>query len=240
MVLQMRLGLKLAVAAAVALLLLAPPAPARAQVEQPAAAPAGTGHATPAQQGDHAPQAGERATGAEHAAEGEHGNPMLDMIARLFNFAILAGTLVYFLKSPLATYLGDRGTQIRSDLVKAADMRTAAAAQLIAIEQKMAALPGELETVRKTGAEEVAAEEARIRQIADSERTRLLEQARREIDARLKLAERELVARTADLAVGIAANRVKATITAEDQARLVDQYLRRLATAPSADRRVTA
>ena len=68
----------------------------------------------------------------------------------------------------------------------------------------------------------------------------VVEQARREIDSRLMLAERELVARTADLAVGIAAKRVKAAITAEDQARLVDQYLGQLAAAPAAGGRVTA
>jgi len=177
---------------------------------------------------------------AEHAAEAEHGSSIVATIARLFNFAILAGTLVYFLKSPLAKHLADRGSQIRSDLVKAADMRTSAAAQLAAIERKMAALPGELDALRQQGAEEVAGEEARIRKAAEAERARLLEQARREIDAQLRLAERELVARTADLAVEVAARRVKSTITAEDQARLIDQYLGRLASTPAADRRVTA
>ena len=119
-------------------------------------------------------------------------------------------------------------------------MRVAAAAQMAAIERKMTALPGELETLRRVGAEEVAAEEARIRAAADAERARLLEQARREIDSQLKLAERALVARTADLAVAVASRRVKATITAEDQARLVDRYLGRLAGAPSTGRQVTA
>jgi F-type H+-transporting ATPase subunit b len=210
--------LNLAVAAAIVLLLFASPAPALAQHEQTSAAPAP----------------------AEGHGEGEHGTPLVDTVARLFNFAILAGTLVYFLKSPLARHLADRGAQIRGDLVKAAEMRAAAAAQLAAIEQKMAALPGELDALRKTGAEEAAAEEARIRQIADGERARLREQARREIDSRLKLARRDLVARTADLAVAIAAARVKHTITAQDQERLVDRYLAGLAAAPAADRRGTA
>lgn len=177
---------------------------------------------------------------AESAAEGEHGGGMLDTFARLFNFAILAGTLVYFLRSPLAKYLVDRGTQIRGDLRKATDMRVSAAAQMTAIERKMTALPAEIETLRKAGADDMVAEEARIRSIAEAERARLVEQARREIDAQLKLAERALVARTADLAVEIAATRVRATITAEDQARLVDQYIGRLAAAPAADGPVTA
>jgi F-type H+-transporting ATPase subunit b len=229
----MRLGLNLA-AAALALLLLAPPALSLAQHEQPPAAPAAASHAAPAQPGGHAAPAG------EHAAEGEHGSPIVGMIAKLLNFAVLAGTLVYFLRSPIASYLGDRGTQIRSALVKAAEMRASAAAQVAAIEQKMAALPGEIEALRKAGAADVAAEEARIRTIADAERARLQEQARREIGAQLKLAERDLTARTADLAVAIAAKRVKATINAEDQARLVDEYLGRLAAAPPADTQVTA
>jgi F-type H+-transporting ATPase subunit b len=177
---------------------------------------------------------------AEHAAESAHGSPVLDVIARLVNFSILVGTLVYFLRSPFARYLRDRGAQIRSDLLKATEMRVSAAAQAAAIERKMAELPGELDALRKTGAADVAAEEVRIRQAAEAERARLLDQARREIDAQLKLAERALVTRTADLAVGIAARRVKSTITAEDQARLVDQYVGRLAAVPAADKQVRA
>ena len=236
---MLRIGprLNFLAAAAIAVLLLAPAAPALAQHDQ-AAAPA-TQAGAPAAAGEHAAE-GSHAAEAQHGAEGDHGNPIVATIARLFNFAVLAGTLVYFLRSPIKSYLGDRGRQIRADLVKAAEMRAAAAAQAAAIEQKMAALPGELDALRRQGAEEVAAEEARIRQAADAERARLLDQARREIDAQLKLAERQLVAHTADLAVGIAAARVKSTITAEDQARLVDRYLGRLAAAPVPDGRVTA
>lgn len=174
------------------------------------------------------------------AAGQEAGSPIVGLIAKLFNFAILAGTLVYFLRSPIAVYLRNRGTQIRSGLVKAAAARAEAAAQLAAIDQKMAALPAELDALRTAGAEEVAAEEARIRQVADAERSRLLEQARREIDWQLKLAQAELVNRTADLAVAIAAKRVKAVITADDQARLVDEYLGQLGRTPMADGRVRA
>ena len=83
----------------------------------------------------------------------EAGHDIVDMIARLFNFAVMAGTLVYFLKSPIAGYLRNRGIGIRSDLVKAAEMRATAAADLVAIDARMAALPAELDALRKTGAE---------------------------------------------------------------------------------------
>ena len=158
----------------------------------------------------------------------EAGHEIVGMIAKLFNFAVLAGTLVYFLKSPIADYLRGRSAGIRAGLSKAAEMRTSAAEQLAAIDRKMAALPAELDALRKAGADEVAAEEARIRDVAGAERARMLDQARREIDWHLSLARRELTARAADLAVEIALARVRATITPEDHARLVDRYLGQL------------
>ncbi len=171
----------------------------------------------------HAPDAA--AAVAAEGAEGDHRNPVVDLVAKLLNFGILAGTLVYFLRSPLNRYLTDRGTQIRADLVKAAEMKTAAANQVEAVEQKMAALPSELDALRKTGAAEVAAEETRIREAAEKERARLLAQLEREIDQHGKAAERDLLRLAADKAVAIATADVTRTITPADHARLVDRYV---------------
>jgi len=167
---------------------------------------------------------------AHGAAEAEthQGRGAVDVIARLVNFAILAGSLWYLLRSPIAKYLADRGTQIRSDLVNAAELKQTAAAAIEEIDRKMKALPAELEALRAQGAEEIAIEEARIRAAAAAERERLLEQARREIDLQVKVAERELVAYAADLAVGVASERIKKTITSDDQQRLVDRYVQQL------------
>jgi F-type H+-transporting ATPase subunit b len=163
------------------------------------------------------------------AAETEaHGDGIVGMLARAVNFAIFAGTLFYFLQSPVRTYLADRSAQIRGDLVTAAETRQAAAAQIEEIDRKMKALPAELEALRVQGAQEIAAEEARIGAAAAAERNRLLEQTRREIDVQVRIAERELVSRAADLAVGVAAERIKKTITDDDQKRLVDRYVQQL------------
>lgn len=168
------------------------------------------------------------AASAPAAEEAPHGRGIVDDIARLFNFALFAGTLVYLLKSPIRKYLSDRGAAIRSDLVNAAAMRDAAAAQIAEIDQKMKALPAELEALRAQGAKEIAAEEARIQAAAAAERERLLEQARREIDLQVKIAERDLVSHAAELAVGVASERIKKNITDEDQTRLVDRYVTQL------------
>lgn len=161
----------------------------------------------------------------EHAAEG---NPIVTMVARLLNFAILVGLLVYFLRSPFAAYLVSRSTQIRQDLVTAAEMRAAATAQLAEIDAKMRALPGELEALSRQGVEDVKAEQVRIAQAAADERTRLLDQTRREIEMRLRIARRELTEHAAQLAVGVAEQRIRRTITPDDQMRLVDRYAAQL------------
>ena len=140
-------------------------------------------------------------------------------------FDVLAGALVYFLRSPLMAYLDDRRVQVRSELAKAAELKAEAGAELSTIDAKMGALPGELDALKRRGAEEIAAEEARIRALAESERQRLLDQAKRGIEAELRVAERDLKKRTGELAVAVATERVKRTITDADQVRLVDRYV---------------
>jgi len=172
------------------------------------------------------PEPGLQAAGEAETPTEAH--PWLDLTARLVNFSILAGSLWYLLRSPIGRYLTDRGTQIRADLVNAAETKQAAAAQIEEIDRRMKALPGELDALRRQGAQDMATEEQRIAAAAEAERARLLEQARREIELQVKVAERDLVAHAADLAVGVAAERIKKNITDDDQQRLVDRYVQQL------------
>lgn len=173
------------------------------------------------------PEAGAASAAGEAQSE-THGGGAIDMLARLVNFAILAGTLGYLLRSPIATYLSERDGQIRADLVQAAEMKRDAAAQIEDIDRRMRALPAELEALRVQGVQEIADEEQRIRAAAATDRDRLLEQARRDIDLQVKIAERELVNHAATLAVAVATERIKKNITDDDQARLLDQYVNQL------------
>ena len=152
----------------------------------------------------------------------------MQTIAKVVNFAILGGILVYFLKTPISTYLDTRSTHIRQDLVTAAELRSTATAQLADIDRKLQALPAELEKLRVQGEQDVKAEQARIAKAAADERERLIAQTHREIDARLRVAKRQLTEHAADLAIKIAEERIKRTITSDDQLRLVDRYAAQL------------
>ena len=82
----------------------APPAASEAaapQAERPAARPAGEPGAESA--ASPGAQAGEAARGGD--GEAEHPESIWAVMGRLFNFALLAGGLVYFLRSPLMAYL---------------------------------------------------------------------------------------------------------------------------------------
>jgi F-type H+-transporting ATPase subunit b len=191
--------------------------------EQATHQPAATaGHAAAQPPAEHKQPAGEHAA-AEHVGE-EH-SVWAGLLWPTVNFLILVGGLWYFLKEPLVTYLRDRHSTIRKELVEAANVKAAAAAQLAEIDAKLRALPGEIEALRTRGSEEIVAEERRIGAMAAAERERLLEQTRREIDFQLRLAKRELVEFTADLAVQLAADRVQREISPDDHDRLVRRYL---------------
>jgi F0F1-type ATP synthase membrane subunit b/b' len=221
----------------VALALLAA-APLRASVKptqetkRPAATASGQATQVPAAEAQHGGGAADpgRETVAQREAEVEHGKgeaaeSPLATVARLFNFALLAGSLIYLLRSPFGAFLEGRRQQIRKSLTDAAATRAEASRQLAAIDGKLEALPGELDSLKQRGAAEIAAEEERIHQAAAAERQRMLEHARREIERRVQVAERQLQRRTGELAVSVATERVKRTITDADQSRLVDRYL---------------
>jgi len=170
---------------------------------------------------------------AQHEAEsGEeseaHEQTWLQTAAKVANFAILVGGLAYFLRRPITSYLASRETQISQDLVAAAEMRSAATAQLAEIDKKLQSLPAELDALRTQGAEDVAAEQRRIAQTAAAERQRLIEQTHREIEMRLRVARRELTEHAAQLAINVAEERIKRSITPDDQLRLVDRYTAQL------------
>ena len=173
---------------------------------------------------DAQPPAHEATAAQEEHAAAEHGM-LYGLIGPVINFAVLAGGLWWFLRQPITQYLSDRHTSIRRDLVEAANVKSAAAAQLSEIDRKLQALPGVIESLKHRGAEEIAAEEQRIAAMAAAERERLLEQTRREIELQVRLAKRALVEHAADLSVQLATERIQKTITPADQERLVDRYL---------------
>ena len=182
-----------------------------------------------AQTAEHAvqpPAAGDHQASAEgeHAQAGEHGG-LSGLLWPTANFVVLLVVLNRFLRAPFTEYLSGRSSQIRKDLVEAAELNRTATAQLADVDRKMQALPAELDALKVRGAQEIAAEEERIASAAAADRARLLTQTRREIDVRLQTAQRELSDHAAQLALDLAAKRLSNEMTPADHIRLVDRYV---------------
>lgn len=204
-----------------------PAEPAAAhQGEHPATPAPGTGDAAHGQPTAHGPPAAgaHGAEGAGHGSAAEHEESIWSTIAPIFNFAVLVGGLIYLLRSPLAAHLAGRGQQIRGGLETARETTATATAQLAEIDRRLQSLPGELEALRTRATQEIAAEEQRIQAKAEAERSRLMEDMRRDVDVRVRVARKELAEHAAELAVSLAGERVRQTITDADQARLIDRY----------------
>jgi F-type H+-transporting ATPase subunit b len=174
--------------------------------------------------------AGEHQPAGEHAAEGgEHaqslGQMLLGMGWSVANFIIFVGVIYYFGNKPFKEYLAARSTTIRKDLDEARKVSGEAAAQLLTVDEKLKALPGEIDALRRRGTEDIKAEEQRIAAAAVADRERMLEQTRREIDLQVRLAKKEILEHAADLSVQLATDRIKKEVTPADQDRLVDRYL---------------
>jgi F-type H+-transporting ATPase subunit b len=180
----------------------------------------------------HAPAAdAHQAAQGEHAATDEHGGEhggLSGLIWPTINFLVLCGGLYYFLRAPFTEYLAGRSSQIRKDLVDAAALNRAATAQLAEVDRKVKALPGEIDALRARGTEGIAAEEARIAAAAEAERERLITQTRREIEVRLRAAQRELSEHAATLALDLAQQQLTSGMTPADHTRLVDRYLQQV------------
>lgn len=209
----------------------APTATATAPVTPaPASAAPHTDAAHGATQSDPAHAASAEAAHADEAHADEshggeaHGESIWVTLARVGNFLLLAGGLFYFLRAPVAAHLASRGEQIRGDLATAARVKAEATQRLADIEQRLKALPAELELVKQRGAEEVAAEEARITQQAEVERQRLVAQARREIDQQMRTARQSLTAHAAALSIAVAREQLRTSLTESDQHRLADEF----------------
>ena len=164
------------------------------------------------------------ATPAFAAEAGAEDAGWVPMIAKVVNFAILIGVLVYFLRGLVSTYLRTRHASIRKDLTDAASLRASADGQLTEVRARLAGMPAELEALRRIGQEELAGERVRMKDATEHERQRLLERTSRDIDLQFRQARRRLLEHVAEVSMARTRARIEREITPEDQRRLIDRY----------------
>ena len=132
----------------------------------------------------------------------------------LLNFAVIAGTILYFSKKNLPGVFRGRTASIQKAMQEARRASEEANRRLAEIEIRLSRLDAEIGGMREAAEKEAAAEEARIQAAAVEDARKIVESAEQEIAAAAKSARRELTAYAANLAVSLAATQGRTLSTA--------------------------
>lgn len=137
------------------------------------------------------------------------------------NFVLLAGGLGFLIYKNAGPFFRNRTDEIRQGIDQATKMKADADARYASMEQRLASLDKEIDSIRRHSCDEAAAEAARIRKETERELAKIQEQAQRDIESAAKTARQELRAYSAGLAVDLAKQRIRERMTAQDQDALV-------------------
>lgn len=141
------------------------------------------------------------------------------------NFLILAVVLGYLIKKTVPPIFRKQSDEIQAALAEAAKVKHEAAAFAASVEMRLANLQREIESLRETAHAEMAAEGERIREETGRHLDRIRDQSSQEIELMTRGAKDELRKYAADLAVGLAQERIRVRMNPGLQDKLVSGFL---------------
>ena len=174
---------------------------------------------------------------AAFASEGGGHKPMpLDSILwemgiKVLDVAIIAFFGFKFLSRPIAQAMEERSSAVRRALEEATSGQRAAEAQLAEFKAKAAGLDNEIEALRNQAAADMERERAILLAEGTAAAEHVAQHARETIRQEVAKARAELHREAAELAVRLAEEHVRATMTAADQSRLAGDYFKEMETA---------
>ncbi len=141
------------------------------------------------------------------------------------NFAILAAGLAYLVVKYVPPLFRKQADELQSALAESAKLKQEAAAYAASVEARLANLQNEIQKLREDAHAEMTAESARIRSETEHHAQRIREQSVQEIELMTRAAKDELRKYSAELAIGLAEERIRFRLNPELQDRLVNGFL---------------
>jgi len=138
------------------------------------------------------------------------------------DFAVIAAVIVWFSRSSLPQMFRARTAAIRATMEEARKANEEAARRLGEIESRLSRLDGEIAAMRSSSDSEAATEEERIRTAAEEDARKMVQAAEQEILAAARLAQRDLKAYAAEIAVALASKRIQ--VDAPTDRALVESF----------------
>jgi F-type H+-transporting ATPase subunit b len=147
-------------------------------------------------------------------------------VSILFNFALLALLIVLISKSRLPAMFRTRTGEIQRGITEARKASDDANRRLADVETRLARLDAQVAEMRSIAEEEAVVEEHRILQALEDEKRKIVDSANAEIGNATKLAQRELKAFTAELAVSLAEKQIH--VDSDTDRALVSNFVEQL------------
>lgn len=148
-----------------------------------------------------------------------------EMGIKILDVAIIAFFGFKFLAKPITQAMAERSATVRRALDEATSGRREAEARLAEFQAKAAGLDLEIEALRVQAAADMERERAMLIDEGKAAAEHVAQHARETIRQEVAKARAELHRDAADLAVRLAEQHVRSTITAADQTRLAGGYL---------------
>ena len=166
---------------------------------------------------------------AQEEGKKEGGEPEPDVsMWKWANFLVLAGGLGYLIGKNAPPFFASRSKQIRKDMMDADEARQEADARAAAVDLKLANLQAEITALRAESQKEALAETERMTQHTAAEIAKIQAHAEQEIVAAGKAARADLKRHAAELAIGLAEQKLRARMTPDAQDALVRGFVRDL------------
>jgi F-type H+-transporting ATPase subunit b len=174
--------------------------------------------------------------GAAQAASGggDH-SPVMEAFWQAVNLIIILGVLVYFGRAPIRAYFASRHATIKNELTEAADLLTRAEQRNAELQRRLVDLNSELEGIREAAHARAEDEAEKILSDARASAERIRNDAKAAAAQELRRAQSELRKEAANIAMDLAAQKLRQNVADSDRDRLMDEFITRVE--PTSDTR---
>lgn len=163
--------------------------------------------------------------GGGHA---DSGVILKDFAYRCFNFALLVGLVAYFVTKPIRKGLKGRTEEIEKTLADAQIAKEAAEAKHLEYSEKLAKATEEIASITDSIRREGELERDKIIAAAKELAINVEQEAENKAAGVVTKARAELREEAASLAVELAKDMLKKQVSADDQKRLVEEYMQKV------------
>jgi F-type H+-transporting ATPase subunit b len=152
-------------------------------------------------------------------------------ILKLANMILFIGVLVWFAGGPVKKAFADRSAAIRAASEEARERREKADRMASDIQARLTAIENEVRTIHERAQAEGERQKRELLTAAEAESQKILNNARNEVENRIKHARAELTAYAGQLASERAEQILREKITEADQKKLFAESLREVGNA---------